>query len=990
MSRFLNRYTTALPLLSLLALALAIVGGSRPATAHHLCGTTGSPLGAFDLQTYEAADYRNVYARTMELAGWNQLFPEYPTFALPSLEGVQPAPYVPPVLLKSIAWLESGWAQASYDPPVQYGQVGPVLSSHDCGYGIMQVTSGMQNVTGIPTLDQAMIGGHYAFNIARGARILAEKWNAAPESQPVVGSRNSQIIEDWYYALWAYNGFASTNHPLSYDPNRPPYLCDGTQPRSAYPYQELVLGCVAHPPVRGGVPLWPAQDVSLPNLADPAFNGLASWDDFNQCVNNLQCAGMNIPTPNPWHQDPTSPALSRSQVLGNPNIALSTSSVSLVAPRGGLSANQLIAIGNGGSGLLAWRLSATAPWVRLSRIQGVSLGADLGYTDHTFAVSADASALLPGTYSAQIKVESLYAAGSPATITVTVHTGDGALLNPSDGGIYLYQGGLKRHIPDPATFEANGFSWNDVISVPADWAAGVPTGNPLPSVLANGRLLRPPGDAVPVYVMENGAKRHVTDPTAFMQCGYGWDAVDIVSAESVNNIPSGPALSAPPCPRPSFPNGTLLRSSDGKAWVVMWNARKWIVSPSAFADCGYQWGNLNDLGDSINAQLPISPGLTGCTADSSLLLTPDGRINVVRGRALRYIPDGLTFELSGFGWGDVAPVSSILPTGEAIPSLAIPGILVRPPGAEVPIYVLDGGAKRHITSPGVLDACGYPWQAVSTVSTAILNGIPDGPPLQAGPCPTLQFPLGTLLQGADGAVWVTFGRGRKWVTTFDAFASCGYQTSKVNPASGTVLAGLFVAPAVTSCTSSNSKVTTTDGEVYVVLSGWKRYVPSPATFDALGITGSDLIPIPDGWLPTANPLLDVAATGRLVRVPGDEVPIYVMDGGVKRHITSPAAMAACAYGWDAVSVLPAATVTAFSEGPALNGAPCPQASFANGTLLLGSDGKVWVLQSGQRRWIADSSTFMACGYRGIDIDRVGDSILATLPQGLNLSAPPCP
>ena len=48
----------------------------------------------------------------------------------------------------------------------------------------MQVTSGMQNLTGIPNLDQAMIGGHYAFNIARGARILAEKWNLAPEFRP--------------------------------------------------------------------------------------------------------------------------------------------------------------------------------------------------------------------------------------------------------------------------------------------------------------------------------------------------------------------------------------------------------------------------------------------------------------------------------------------------------------------------------------------------------------------------------------------------------------------------------------------------------------------------------------------------------------------------------------------------------------------------------------------------------------------------------------
>src|SRR5207247_368867 len=199
-----------------------------------------------------------------------------------------------------------------------------------------------------------------------------------------------------------------------------------------------------------------------------------------------------------------------------------------------------------------------------------------------------------------------------------------------------------------------------------------------------------------------------------------------------------------------------------------------------------------------------------------------------------------------------------------------------------------------------------------------------------------------------------------------------------------------VAPPVTTCTITNSKVTTPDGKVYIVLAGWKRHVPSPATFDALGITGSDLIPIPDGVLPTAKPLLDIAATGRLVHTPGEQVPIYVFDGGAKRHITSTAAMAACGYGWDAVSVLPAATVAAFPAGPALTGVPCPQPSFSDGTLLLGSDGKVWALQAGQRRWITDSATFMSCDYRGIDIDRISDSIIAALPLGPNLTAKPCP
>src|SRR3990172_8717463 len=222
----------------------------QTARASRLCSATGSAAGPFPFEAYEAADYRNTYARSLELAGFNQLFPEHEGFALPRLESGDRAagssqtvdPYIPPVILKSIAWIESGWAQASYDPLVQYGEVGPALISHDCGYGIMQVTSGMQNVTGVPNLDQVMIGGHYAFNMARGARILADKWNMAPEFRPVVGNRDPNIIENWYFALWGYNGFAFKNHPLNpvYDPNRAPYTC--VEDRAGYPYQELVLG----------------------------------------------------------------------------------------------------------------------------------------------------------------------------------------------------------------------------------------------------------------------------------------------------------------------------------------------------------------------------------------------------------------------------------------------------------------------------------------------------------------------------------------------------------------------------------------------------------------------------------------------------------------------------------------------------------------------------------------------------------------------------
>ncbi|MCI0839959.1 MAG: hypothetical protein J4O00_10090, partial [Chloroflexi bacterium] len=217
------------------AVLLHLLSGAGPVVASNYCANTGSPLGPFDIESYEAADYRDVYARTFELAAFNQLFPEHGSFATPELEtggraagsGQKLAPYIPPVILKAIGFLESGWAQASYIPLVQYGEIGPVLSSHDCGYGLMQITSGMQNISNVPNLDQAMIGSHFGFNIARGAVILADKWNFSPEVRPIVGARDPTLMEDWYYAIWGYNGFAFSNHPLNpaYNPSRVGYSC---------------------------------------------------------------------------------------------------------------------------------------------------------------------------------------------------------------------------------------------------------------------------------------------------------------------------------------------------------------------------------------------------------------------------------------------------------------------------------------------------------------------------------------------------------------------------------------------------------------------------------------------------------------------------------------------------------------------------------------------------------------------------------------------
>src|SRR2546422_1077461 len=101
------RWASALALASAVLAGVFVHGGPPPVLASHLCAATGSPLGPFDLQTYEAKDYQTTSARTLELAGFNHLFPDVPSFAMPALEtgdrsagsGQPGAAYIPPVLL---------------------------------------------------------------------------------------------------------------------------------------------------------------------------------------------------------------------------------------------------------------------------------------------------------------------------------------------------------------------------------------------------------------------------------------------------------------------------------------------------------------------------------------------------------------------------------------------------------------------------------------------------------------------------------------------------------------------------------------------------------------------------------------------------------------------------------------------------------------------------------------------------------------------------
>lgn len=141
---------------------------------------------------------------------------------------------VPSVILMAIAYLESGWRQFDASGNTV---IGSNATSQDIG--IMQINSSGRN-----DIDRLMTDIDY--NIETGAKMLDGKWKLAPG----IGDRDRNVLENWYYAIWAYNGFSSTNNPNTLGGRH---------------YQDRILALMARLVLGSdGQPLWPPVAVTLP------------------------------------------------------------------------------------------------------------------------------------------------------------------------------------------------------------------------------------------------------------------------------------------------------------------------------------------------------------------------------------------------------------------------------------------------------------------------------------------------------------------------------------------------------------------------------------------------------------------------------------------------------------------------------------------------------------------------------------------------------
>jgi hypothetical protein len=116
-----------------------------------------------------------------------------------------------------------------------------------------------------------------------------------------------------------------------------------------------------------------------------------------------------------------------------------------------------------------------------------------------------------------------------------------------------------------------------------------------------------------------------------------------------------------------------------------------------------------------------------------------------------------------------------------------------------------------------------------------------------------------------------------------------------------------------------------------MIAGQRRHVPDPETFGALGLRWGELDRMPDAvvaTIPAGPPLASFNADGTLMQ--GSSAAVYVREGGLRRHVTSPEVMAACGYDWGAVLRVTDEALATLPEGPPVGLDDCPGASTAAG------------------------------------------------------------
>ena len=167
--------------------------------------------------------------------------------------------------------------------------------------------------------------------------------------------------------------------------------------------------------------------------------------------------------------------------------------------------------------------------------------------------------------------------------------GGDLLRDPQTGKVYVLVDGLRRHIPDPTTQLLLGLAGPLPINATGAELFRYPEGAPLPA-LAEGSLVRAANG--PIYVIRDGKRVWIRSLADFEAGGYHWETVIVAEDRLVRSLPL------------ALEDGTLVHGTDERVYVVEGGQRRWITSEAVLGARGYTWSMVHFVTDGAVRAVP--------------------------------------------------------------------------------------------------------------------------------------------------------------------------------------------------------------------------------------------------------------------------------------------------------------------------------------------------------------------------------------------------
>jgi len=114
------------------------------------------------------------------------------------------------------------------------------------------------------------------------------------------------------------------------------------------------------------------------------------------------------------------------------------------------------------------------------------------------------------------------------------------------------------------------------------------------------------GSGPEVFVLEKGTRHWIPDIETFNQLNFKWENIKTYPDSVLENYPQDEDWSA----SNNYPDGSLLRGSDGKVYLIELGRRRWIPSPSIFTGNDFGWKYILEVNDNVIDRYSLGSNLT--------------------------------------------------------------------------------------------------------------------------------------------------------------------------------------------------------------------------------------------------------------------------------------------------------------------------------------------------------------------------------------------